>query len=235
MSMEKRYAMHEGPLGFLPRKPIQEFAKNRMIYGGERPNDHLYAVIMGRVKVSITATEGSQTVKRIVSAEGVFGQSCLVGASSLQETAMALDDDILMSWSRVEVEAQIEREPSLGIALVQYFARQCGELQDRIESMAVYKTSERVMLALLQLANDLGSPMADGVYRLAALTHQTIAEYVGTSREIVTIEMNRLRGMGMLRYSRKFIDVYTGALRASLRERGIGQRDATSKVHRAGA
>jgi len=46
----------------------------------------------------------------------------------------------------------VEPRRKLGIALAQYLVRQCLDLQDRIESMAVHKTPERVMLALLQLA-----------------------------------------------------------------------------------
>ena len=38
--------------------------------------------------------------------------------------------------------------------------RQCLDLQDRIESMAAYKTPERVMLALVQMAGTLGKSEA---------------------------------------------------------------------------
>ena len=56
---------------------------------------------------------------------------------------------------------------------------------------------------------------------MASLTHNTIAEFVGTSREIVTFQMNRLRRLGLVRYSRKHIDVYALAMRENLREQGI--------------
>jgi CRP-like cAMP-binding protein len=137
------------------------------------------------------------------------------------ESAFALDTVSVMSWTRDEIEQQIEREPRLGIALAQYMVRECIALQDRIESMAIHKTPERVMIALVQLAESLGSPLPDGTRRLASLTHTTIAEYVGTSREIVTYQMNRLRRQGQIRYSRRFIDVYTEAVREALRYQGI--------------
>jgi len=145
----------------------------------------------------------------------------LISPSGRNETAVALDNATLMSWSRHEIEQQVEREPRLGIALSQYLVRECLELQDRIESMAVHKTPERVMLALLQLATDLGSPMPDGAMRVASLTHHTIAEFVGTSREIVTFQMNRLRRAGLVRYSRKHIDIHAQAMRENLRQQGI--------------
>jgi CRP/FNR family transcriptional regulator len=192
-----------------------------VIYDAENPSVDLYVVILGRVKISNTADDGCQTVGRIVRAEGLFGESCLIGPLDRNESATALDNVTLMSWSRADIELQVEREPRLGIALSQYLVRQCLELQDRIESMAVHKTPERVMLALLQLASDLGTLAPDGSTRVAALTHHTIAEFVGTSREIVTFQMNRLRRMGLIRYSRKYIDIYTQAMRENLKQQGM--------------
>jgi CRP/FNR family transcriptional regulator len=212
---------YEDPLTYLPRKSVQEFGKNRVIYSPENPARDLYVVILGRVKISTTADDGGQTIGRIVRTEGLFGESSLIGPLARSESAVALDNATLMSWSRNEIEQQVEREPRLGIALSQYLVRECLELQDRIESMAVHKTPERVMLALLQLAADLGSPMPDGSVRVASLTHNTIAEFVGTSREIVTFQMNRMRRSGLVRYSRKHIDVYTQAMRENLLQQGM--------------
>src|SRR5580693_4925489 len=218
MTDKTTWLRYENPLTYLLRKPVQEYAKNSIIYDVQHPATNLYLVILGRVKIGTTANDGGQTVGRIVRREGLFGESSLIGPLNRSESAMALDTVSLMAWSRNEIEQQVEREPRLGIALTQYMVRQCMELQDRIESMAVYKTPERVMLAFLQLANDLGAPAADGSWRIASLTHHTIAEFVGTSREIVTFQMNRLRRLGLIRYSRKFIDVYAEAMRDHLRK-----------------
>jgi CRP/FNR family cyclic AMP-dependent transcriptional regulator len=221
---------YEDPLTYLPRKSVQEFAKRHVIYDAQRPSTSLYLIILGRVKVASTAEDGCQTIGRIVCAEGLFGESALIGQDSKSESAVALDKVTLMSWTRDEIEQQIDREPRLGLALSQYLVRQCIDLQDRIESMAVHKTPERTMLAILQLANTLGTPMADGTTRIPALTHHTLAEYVGTSREIVTFQLNRLRRVGMLRYSRKFLDVYVPAIQDSLRSQGIHLPTSTAAI-----
>src|SRR6516225_5953026 len=145
----------EDPLTYLPRKPVQEFAKRRVIYHPQQPSERLYVVILGRVKITSVSEDGEQLVARIVGPEGLFGESSMVGRGR-NEFAVALDNVTLMAWTCTEIETQIEREPRLGLALSQYVVRQCLELQDRIESMAVYKTPERVMLALLQLGDTLG-------------------------------------------------------------------------------
>jgi CRP/FNR family cyclic AMP-dependent transcriptional regulator len=221
-SLSETGKAYDDPLTYLPRSAVQEFAKGRVIYDAVQPNGHLYVVILGRVKISNTAEDGGQTIGRIVRAEGLFGESSLIPNGKRSECAVALDNGTLMSWSRAEIERHIERDPRLGLALSQYLVRQCLELQDRIESMAVHKTPERVMLAMLQLASDLGNLQPDGAVRIAALTHHTIAEFVGTSREIVTFQMNRLRRIQLIRYSRKYIDVYSAAIKDHLQQHGMG-------------
>ena len=203
---------YENPLSYLPRKPVCEIPKGKVIYGGEKPAAKLYVVTLGRVKISRLSSEGRQSITRIVRADGLFGESCLIGIPRHGESAIALDKVVLMGWDRAEVEMRIEAEPRLGIALSQYLVRECMELQDRMEAMAIHKTPERVALGLLQLAIDIGNATGDGSTRVGRLTHDTIAEFVGTSREIVSCQMNRLRRLGLIRYSRKYLDVDSQAM-----------------------
>jgi CRP-like cAMP-binding protein len=169
----------------------------------------------------------------IVCAEGLFGESCLVEKLPRSQAAIALDTVSVMAWTPTEIEQQIEREPRLGLALYQYFAQRCLGLQDRVESVAAYKTPERVMLSLVQLASELGTNMADGAVRVSSLTHHTIAEYVGTSREIVTFQMNQLRRLGMVQYSRKHIDVYSQAIQEMLSQQGVSLPRAIRRARQA--
>src|SRR3954469_22116172 len=89
----------EDPLTYLPRKPVQEFAKRRVIYDAQQPSDHLYVVILGRVKVTSVGDDGTPLVAGIVSGEGLFGESSLVGPARRCESAVALDTTSVMSWS----------------------------------------------------------------------------------------------------------------------------------------
>ena len=54
----------------------------------------------------------------------------------------------------------------------------------------------------------MGTRTEDGCINIPPLTHQVLAEYVGTTREIITFQMNHFRQKGLLRYSRKGIQIY---------------------------
>ena len=119
MSLTETSQLSEDPLTFLPHKPVQHFARGSDIYGGQDPAAHLYAVILGRVKITTTSDDGSRTIVAIVRAEGLFGESCLLASDTRPETATALDDAAVMAWTPAEVERQIEIAPGLGVALIQ--------------------------------------------------------------------------------------------------------------------
>jgi CRP-like cAMP-binding protein len=187
----------------------------------------LYLVASGRVKVSRVAADGCEITIRIVPREGFFGECFLINADE-RARAVALDWVQVMAWSRAEIEHQIEKMPGLGLALLEEFAIAAHDMEDRIQALATRTTPERVMLSLLQLQRTLGEPLADGSVRIASLTHRVIAEHAGTTREIVTAQMNRLRRLGMIRYSRSFIDVDCEAMEQALLNGGPALRSFSS-------
>jgi CRP-like cAMP-binding protein len=220
----KQHYRPNDALSYLPRRPLVEYGQGEVIYTGKC--EFLYLVTTGRVKVSSIACDGYEAVVKIVPPEGLFGESCLV-THEVRERAQALDRVHVMSWSRDEIEQQIAKQPRLGLALMEELVASGLEMQARLQAMANCKTPERVMLSLLQLARELGTEAPDGALRMPALTHHLIAEHVGTSREIVSSQMSRLRLAGLIRYTRKEIAVYCDAMAEALRGQGVPVKKAT--------
>lgn len=164
----------EDPLALLPRKPILQYARKRVIYDSQRPPEGIYVVVSGRVKVSQSVSDGTETIMRVVTGDGIFGESAMLGTPPRFESALALENVKAMTWTPAEIENHIQREPRLGLALVQYMARQCMLMEERIQCMAICKTPERVALALVQLADSTGTAVEDGIMRMGGLTHHTL-------------------------------------------------------------
>lgn len=214
------YMTFENPADFLPHKPPREYSRRQEIYDSRNSGGELYMVVAGRVKISIVSPTGAHTVVRLAGPGALFGESSLV-SSHRPESAVALDRTAVISWTPEELEHQINLFPALGKALSLYFISRSLELRERIVAMAAYGMTKRVILSLLQLSASVGAPMEDGSTRIGSLTQYTLAEYVGTSREMLSLEMNKLKRLGMIRYSRQFIDVYTQALEESLLNRNL--------------
>jgi len=199
-----------------------EFPRRSVIYEPTRPASRLYLLLSGRVKILITSPSGVQMLLRVATAEEFLGECAVLPAlNALRESAVVMDTAQVMSWTPEEIEERIEQEPRLAVALCEYFGRNNALVRDRITTISSCKTGPRVMTALVQLSRSIGSPTPQGALRITGLTHQAIAEYVGTSREIVTSEMNRLRRLGYVAYSRLHTDIYATALSEWMRQQGI--------------
>lgn len=210
----------EDALMYLPRKGVTDYRRGQIIFMENQPSQQLHLVVRGRVKLVIPMEDGSQTLVDIFTTDDFFGESALLpSAAKHSERAIALDNASLMSWAASEIEEQVEREPRLGIALLQMLVKRSLDYEERLQDFALEKTPERVVRAVLRFAERTGTRAEDGSLRVPPLTHQLISEYVGTSREIVTFHMNQLRQKGLLRYSRRGMQVNPRALREHLGSR----------------
>jgi CRP/FNR family transcriptional regulator len=195
-----------------------EFRKGQLIYNQDQACTNIYLVIEGKVKVSRLADDGRQVVVDIYQSDEFFGESAFLNLPHRPEQATALDSTRLMTWTTAEIEDIVIKRPRLAVALLQILAKRAIDFTHRIESLSLDHIARRLARSLIRFSERLGTQGEDGSVRMAPLTHELLAQYVGTSREIVTHYMNQFRKEGFLQYSRKGIVLYRDALREWLRQ-----------------
>jgi CRP/FNR family cyclic AMP-dependent transcriptional regulator len=217
----------EDPLAQLPCSTIAEYRKGQMVYGPEQPSANIYLVIDGKVKVCRPALGGLQVVVDIYKSDEFFGEVAFLGLPESHELAVAVENTTVMMWTAAEIEEIISRRPKLGIALLQFLVQRSMDFVSRIETFAVDNIARRLARALLRFSERFGSYNDDGTVQMIPFTHELLAQYVGTSREIVTHYMNQFRRDGYLEYSRQGILLRGDALREWLRQ-NVGQSSSAA-------
>jgi CRP/FNR family cyclic AMP-dependent transcriptional regulator len=208
----------EDPLAFLPCSVIAEYKKGRLIYDQNQPSTNIYLVIEGKVKVSRMGDDGRQVVVDIYQPDEFFGESALLNLAHRSEQAAALEETRLMAWSTAEIEDMVAKRPRLAVALLQILAKRSNDFTERIESFSADNIARRLARSLIRFGDRQGTREDNGSARMAPLTHELLAQYVGTSREIVTHYMNQFRKEGYLEYSRRGIVLDRNALGDWLRQ-----------------
>lgn len=209
------HAPLEDVLQHLPVSSTTEYRKGRIIYGPDRSSRSIYLLIAGKVEVSQIAQNGSEVLLEIVRADEVFGESAFLAVPRSSERATALENVRLMTWPTSYIEDLVLKRPRLAVALLQILAQRNAELTRRIESFATDSIEQRLARSLLRFSERLGTQEEDGSVRMMPFTHALLSRYVGTSREVVTLHMNRLRKQGLVTYSRRGIFLAHDALKAS--------------------
>jgi CRP/FNR family cyclic AMP-dependent transcriptional regulator len=196
----------EDPLAYLPHSTVLDYGKGQNIYDQTQAATSLYLVIQGRVKICRVAGNGSQVVVDIYQTDEFFGEAALLGSLQLRtELAIAVENTKLMAWTTSQIEDVAARRPQLAVALLQLLVQRSEFFGQRIESFSVDNIARRLARALLRFSERMGHVTENEAVEMSPFTHELLAQYVGTTREIVTHYMNQFRRDGFLLYSRKSI------------------------------
>jgi CRP/FNR family transcriptional regulator, cyclic AMP receptor protein len=206
----------EDPLAYLPCSTIVAFEKGAVIYDQAQPSTNLFLVIDGKVKVSRNSEDGRTVVVDIFRPDEFFGEDAFLGLNHRTGQAAAMVETRVMVWSAETVETLMQQRPRLALALLQVLGARSLEYTRRIESFSQDDICRRLSRSLIRFSERMGEQQSDGSMAMMPLTHETLAQYVGTSREIVTHYMAKMRRDGLVRYTRKKIVVYRDALRESI-------------------
>jgi CRP-like cAMP-binding protein len=206
----------EDPLAYLPCSTIVSYSKGAVIYTQDEPANKFCLVISGKVKILRVSDDGSTTLVDIYRPDEFFGESAFLNLPHRTEQAIAIEETRIMMWNSAQIEEIMEKRPRLAIAMVQMLGQRSADFMRRIQSFSTDDIGRRLARSLLRFAERMGEPQEDGGIRMLPLTHETLAQYVGTSREIITHYMNRLRREGFVVYTRKNIVLYRDALRESV-------------------
>ena len=220
---QSRHALDD-PADYLPRKKPIEYRRGATVYSAGQPANALHFIAQGRVEVFLQQDLDCRPTLIDIYGDGdFFGEGGLLCLQSRRDAAVCLEPSLIMSWTYEEIEQRIEAEPQLALALIRLVVSRGLETNGRIEAFALDYVLERLARSLLRFAEHIGVPESDGSTRIPPLTHERIAQYVATSRELVTFNLLRLRSKGLIRYSRKGINIYTTAVQEWL---GIPRADA---------
>jgi CRP-like cAMP-binding protein len=121
-----------------------------------------------------------------------------------------------MEWTIDDLDQIMRRHQELAPSLLRVLARRASEADSRIESLAIDQISQRLMKVLLMLGHRFGERTNGSLVHILPVTHELLAKYVGTSREIITQHMSQMRRDGLLRYSRSGMEFDPEQLRRTL-------------------
>lgn len=180
--------------------PSTRFTKHANVYNAGDRGDHIYVIERGRVKLRMLSASGKECLLAIHGAGDVFGELCLCesGAERL-ETATAMDDGTTLKAVPSAALLAVLHEHQLWSALVQYLAVRIARQQHIITSLVTVDCEHRLAEALLLLARTVGTSDTRSTRIEPRLSHEELAQIVGTTRPRITGFMKKFRSLGLVR------------------------------------
>jgi CRP/FNR family transcriptional regulator, cyclic AMP receptor protein len=183
--------------GGLDREELDRFAeltreksypRGSVILFEHDPGDSLFVVRSGRVKVVLVGEDGREVILGVLGVGEHFGELSLIDDRPRSAHVIAMDDADLLVLRREDFRKRVESSPAVAWSLLGELSRRLRQADEKIGGLVLLDVPGRIARLLLDLSDEAGSPTID-----KALTHQTIAQMIGASRETVSRAMKEFQ------------------------------------------
>jgi len=174
----------------------RRFPKHKTIVEEGLPGDYMYVICEGRVQVSKLSDDGREKILEFFEKGAFFGEMSLLDDAPRSASVRALTDTRILALSRTDFLAVMRRTPDVAMAVVQELTRRLRDTGEQASSLSFQRVKERTQGLLQRLAKNECGRVGYGI--TPVLTHQQIADMIGTSRETVTRALKGLKQEGWL-------------------------------------
>lgn len=186
----------------------RRFPRGTTIVEEGLPGDYMYVIREGRVKVTKISDEGREKILMFLDAGSFFGEMALLDRAPRTASVKTLEASRLLALSRTDFLNALRSSPEIAMGVIQELTRRLRETNEQASAQSFQRVKARTKGLLRRLAAD---ERDDAGRRLTPpLTHQQIADMIGTSRETVTRVVKDMKAEGWLAQSGKRYAVVDG-------------------------
>ncbi|HEX7287704.1 MAG TPA: Crp/Fnr family transcriptional regulator [Candidatus Angelobacter sp.] len=183
----------------LAGQPLK-FSRKQVLFAEGTSADSVFYICSGRVKVAAVSNEGKEATIALLGPGDFAGDDCLADVHPVRTTtATAICDCGAYRIHRSAFLQGIQSEPTfLSFFLSFVMARKARMQEDLLHQL--FSSSEQRLARLLLLLAGI-SPQDKAEARVPKISHEMLAEMVGTTRARITFFMNRFRKEGLIDYN----------------------------------
>jgi len=174
--------------------------KGKVFFRPDEMGEVLFLLKRGHVQLYRISTDGKKLILDTLGPGTIFGEMSLIGQRMYNTFAEAVEDCLICVMSRPDVERLIQEQPKVAVRILEIMGRRLRNAETRLEDMAFKGVPARLASLLMRLSAEQGKV-------IEGITHQELAEMVGTYRETATQILNDFKEHGLIDLARKRVTI----------------------------
>lgn len=162
----------------------RKFSKDTVLFREGHKGETMYIIQSGRVKITKKGPEAEKTLAILGKGE-FFGEMALLEDKPRSATAVILEDADLLCIPKVALEAMLVKKPQLALQMLKKLCSRLREADEQLKNLMIPDIDERVVDALLRLAQKHGQPEGDAITFNLPLAEGSLAGIVGLNPRYV--------------------------------------------------
>lgn len=173
---------------------VKHLEKGRFLFQESTPASDLYYILKGKVEVSKVVPDGRELTMRICSENDLVGETVLFSQNpKYMMNAKMLEDGTVAVISKEALEEKIASDSHLAVDMMTWLSVQNRKNQSKFRDMLLHGKKGAFYSTLIRLSNSYGTEVENGKVINLPFTNQELANFCGTSREVVNRMLAQLR------------------------------------------
>jgi CRP-like cAMP-binding protein len=191
-------------LSLTQRLAIQDYAARAawpagfQIYERGASADGVFVVVRGRVVLRSRVRAGRGFVPWVATPGETFGAEGLSPNGYYATDARADDETETLFLSTTKLRAFIREQPTPALAVIGQVMAERTVLLDKLRELTTLSVEQRLVAALRRMAAHDCFTRSDGRIELCSSRYRLLCEFVGATRESVSLVLGRLSGEGLV-------------------------------------
>jgi CRP/FNR family transcriptional regulator, cyclic AMP receptor protein len=181
-------------------KSLLRLSKDDTVFSQGDAAEAIYFIQTGKVKITVVSAGGKEAVLAMLGPRGFLGEGCLVGQTLRIGTATAIQTSTLFRIERRAMLRALHDQPTLSEKFTAALLSRNIDLEEDLCDQLFNHSEKRLARVLLKLAR-FGQHDTMLEAKMPRMSHETLAEMVGTTRSRVTHFMNKFRTLGLIDYN----------------------------------
>jgi CRP-like cAMP-binding protein len=149
----------------------------------------MMTVISGRIKISVSSSEGKEAVLAILGRGEVLGEMALIDGKERSADAIAMDDGEALSIHRRDFIPFLERNPAICIRLLGILAERLRRASEMIEDRSFLDLPGRLAKMLIDMSQTDGVETDEGLRIEMPMSQSNFGAMLGASRETINKQL----------------------------------------------
>jgi CRP-like cAMP-binding protein len=181
-------------------KTTLKLQKEETVFSQGDMAEAIYIIQSGKVKITVVSAAGKEVALAIIGPHGFFGEGCLVAQPVRVSTATAIQSSTLFRIEKHAMLNALHSQSNLSEKFTALLLARNIDLEEDLCDQLFNHSEKRLARVLLKLAR-FGQHDSLPAAKMPRLSHETLAEMVGTTRSRVTHFMNKFRKLGLIDYN----------------------------------
>jgi CRP-like cAMP-binding protein len=185
----------------------RSFPRRTPIYLPADQADAVFLLTDGRAKICHLTPDGKQSILAFVEPGELFGELAILEPGRREEYAETIEDSTVVLIPGEEVQRLMREHPDVSLGVTKMIGLRRRRVEQRLKNLLFLSNRDRLTHLLLELAEQYGRRTKDAVELSIRLSHQDLANVIGSTRETVTVVLGEMQLDGLIRVGRRKIAI----------------------------